>query len=129
MVLRFVLKTRVCFKIRVCPFELSRSELILNIYVLLTVHLDILCNENQLDALLIFNLFRLSTSTCFGRIYCPNSAGSHCICTAIGTRYTFKLTGCWPGLDGTSSTLTRPAASQLKRVRRNNCCTYTVNTC
>jgi hypothetical protein len=41
-------------------------------YVLLTVHLDDLCNENQLDALFTLNLFRQSTSTCFGHVYCPS---------------------------------------------------------
>jgi hypothetical protein len=55
---------------------------------------DNLCNENQLDALLILNLFRQSTSTCFRHIYCPSSGGIHCICTAVVTCYTFKLTGC-----------------------------------
>jgi hypothetical protein len=38
------------------------------IYVLLTVHIDNLCNENQLDARFILNLFRHSTSTCFGHM-------------------------------------------------------------
>jgi hypothetical protein len=60
-------------------------------YVMLTVaHLDILCNENQIDALFILNLFRHSTSTCFGYVYCPSSGGIHCICTAIGMCYTFR---------------------------------------
>jgi hypothetical protein len=36
-------------------------------FVLLAVHLVILCNENQLDALFIFSLFRLSTSACSGQ--------------------------------------------------------------
>jgi hypothetical protein len=31
-----------------------------NLYILLTVHLDISCNENQADALFILNLFRQS---------------------------------------------------------------------
>jgi hypothetical protein len=66
-------------------------------YVLLTVHLDILCNENQPDTLSILNLFRQSTSTCFGHVYCLSSGGIHSICTAIDTCYTFKVTGCWPG--------------------------------
>jgi hypothetical protein len=52
--------------------------------------------KNQLDALFILNLFHHSTSTCFRRIYCPSSGGIHCICTANGTCYMFKLTGCWP---------------------------------
>jgi hypothetical protein len=72
-------------------------------YDLLTVHLDILGNENQQDALFIPNLFRQSTSTCFGDVCCLSSGGIHCICTAIGTCYTFKLTGSWPGQVGTSS--------------------------
>jgi hypothetical protein len=38
------------------------------------MHLDNLCNENQLDALFILNLFR---PTCLGRIYCPSSGGIH----------------------------------------------------
>jgi hypothetical protein len=37
--------------------------------VLLTVHLDNLCNENQLYALFILNLFRHSTSTCRGSVF------------------------------------------------------------
>jgi hypothetical protein len=45
-------------------------------YVLLTVHLDNLSNnnENQPDALFILNLFRQSTSTYFGHI-CPSAGG------------------------------------------------------
>jgi hypothetical protein len=62
-----------------------------------TVHLGILCNDNQPDALFILNLFRQSTSTCLGYVYCPSSAGIPCICTVIGTCYTFKLTGSLPG--------------------------------
>jgi hypothetical protein len=62
-----------------------------------------LCNENQPAALFTLNLFRQSTSTCFGDLYCLSPGGIHCICTAIGTRYTFKLTGSWPGQDGTPS--------------------------
>jgi hypothetical protein len=42
-------------------------------YVLLIVHLDILCNENKLYALFIFTLFRQTTSTRFGHVYCPSS--------------------------------------------------------
>jgi hypothetical protein len=60
-----------------------------------------LCNENQPDALFILNLFRQSASTCFGHVYCPSSGGIPCINTAIGTCYTFRLTGCWLGQDGT----------------------------
>jgi hypothetical protein len=61
-----------------------------------------LCNENQLDALFIVSWFRQSTSTCFGHVYCPSSGGIRCIFTTNGTCYTFKLTGCWPGQDGSS---------------------------
>jgi hypothetical protein len=73
-------------------------------YVLLKVHLDNLRNENQPDALFILNLFRQKNSTCFGSIYCQSSGGIHCICTAVGTCYTFRLTG------------SRPATSQPKRM-------------
>jgi hypothetical protein len=45
------------------------------LYVLLPEYLDILCNESQLDVPFILNLFRQTTSTCFGRIYCPSSEG------------------------------------------------------
>jgi hypothetical protein len=69
-------------------------------YVLLTVHLGILCNENQPDALFNLNVFRQLTSTCFGHVHCPSSGGVHSICTASGTCYTFRLTGSWPGQDG-----------------------------
>jgi hypothetical protein len=48
-------------------------------YVLLTVYLDILCDENQLDTLLIFHLFRQSNSPCFGHVYFPSSGVIHCI--------------------------------------------------
>jgi len=34
-----------------------------------------LCIRNQPDALFIINLFRQSTSTCFGHIYSPSSGG------------------------------------------------------
>jgi hypothetical protein len=56
-------------------------------YVLLTVHLDILCNENQLDALFIVNLFRQSSSICFGHVYCPSSGGMHCIVRMYSNYY------------------------------------------
>jgi hypothetical protein len=36
---------------------------------MLTMHLDNLCNENQIDAPFILNLFRPTTFACFGRIY------------------------------------------------------------
>jgi hypothetical protein len=35
-------------------------------YVLFTMHLGNLCNENQLDSLFILNLFRQIISTCSG---------------------------------------------------------------
>jgi hypothetical protein len=47
------------------------------------VHLANLCNENQLDALFILDLFRQTSSTCFGHVYCSSSGGIHCIYTAI----------------------------------------------
>jgi hypothetical protein len=43
-------------------------------------HPCIVCNENQPNALFILNLFHQSTSTCFGRIYCPSTGGIHCMC-------------------------------------------------
>jgi hypothetical protein len=45
------------------------------LYVSLTMHIDNLCNENQIDALFIYNLFHQTTTTCFERIYCPSSEG------------------------------------------------------
>jgi hypothetical protein len=81
---------------------MNRCSLI-KFYDFLTVYFDILCNEYQLYGQRIFNLFLQSTSTCFGHVYCPSSGGIHCICTKIATCYTFKLTGCWPGQDGTGS--------------------------
>jgi hypothetical protein len=59
------------------------------LHVLLTVRLDILCNENQLYALLILHLFRQSTSTCFEHIYFRSSGVSHCICTTTVTLYKY----------------------------------------
>jgi hypothetical protein len=56
----------------------------------MTVHIDILCNENQTDALFILNLFCPSTSTCFGHVYCPSSCGIYCICTVVGKGYKFN---------------------------------------
>jgi hypothetical protein len=43
-----------------------------------------LCNENQPDALFVLNLFRQSSSTCFGHVCCPSLGGIHYICTATG---------------------------------------------
>jgi hypothetical protein len=65
--------------------------------------LENLCNDYQPDALFILNLFCQPTCTCFGHVYCPSSGGINCIRTEIGTCYTFKLTGSWPGQDGTGS--------------------------
>jgi hypothetical protein len=63
--------------------------------ILLTMYHDDLCNDNQLDALFILNLFRQSTSMCFGHVYCPSSGGIHCICAAFGVCYMFRLTSSW----------------------------------
>jgi hypothetical protein len=49
------------------------------VFVLLTLHIHNLCNENKPDAIFILNLFRQTTSICLGRIYCPSSGGIHCI--------------------------------------------------
>jgi hypothetical protein len=84
------------------------------------VPLNILCNGNQLDALFIFNIFRQSTPTYFWHVYFTSSGGIYCIFRVNGTCYTFKLTGCWSGQNGTPSW---PAASQLKRITRTNCYT------
>jgi hypothetical protein len=54
-----------------------------------------LCNENPLDTLFIRNLYRQTTSTCFGHIYCPSSGGIQCICTVIVTCYTRVCLGDW----------------------------------
>jgi hypothetical protein len=87
---------------------------------------NIVCNENQPDALFIFNLFLQSTSTCFRHTYCPSSGGIHCICTAIGTCYTFQLTGNWPGQTELNP---HPASCQSpKSIKFANCCKCTVNT-
>jgi hypothetical protein len=74
--------------------------------------LNIFCNENHPNELFILNLFRLSTSTCFGHVCYPSSGGIYYVCT-----YTL-----------TSSIPTRPAASQLKHVIRTNGCICKVNT-
>jgi hypothetical protein len=70
-----------------CNYHL---HLLVCLFVCLFVYLFIyyfviFCNENEPDALFILNLFRQSTSACFGHIYCPSSGGIHCICTAVGT--------------------------------------------
>jgi hypothetical protein len=54
-------------------------------YVLLIQHLDNLCNENQLDALFILDLFLHLTSTCLGHNHCPSSGGIQCVSTAVRT--------------------------------------------
>jgi hypothetical protein len=64
---------------------LLKSVFLMFFCVLLILHLDILCNENQVEALFILDLFRQSTATCFGHVYCPSSGGIHCMCTAVGT--------------------------------------------
>jgi len=61
------------------------------------------CNENQLDALFILNLFRQSTSTCFGHICSPSSGG---ILYIYNWYMLFFLGDCM---------LARPTDSQLKR--------------
>jgi hypothetical protein len=78
---------------------IHKSNELIDLRFLLTVHLDILCNEKELYELNCVCLFNQSTSTCFGQIYCPSSGGIHCICTAIGTCYKFRLIGCWSGQD------------------------------
>jgi hypothetical protein len=74
-------------------------------YVLLTAHLDYLCNENQLDALFILNLFHHSTSTCFGHML---PIIRRYILYMYSNWYVLyvRLTDSWPGQDGN-----RPAAS------------------
>jgi hypothetical protein len=72
-----------------CSYNASRTcQATLWSYV--WTELVVFCNENQLDALFILNLFRPTISICFVRIYCPSSGGIHCICTAVGTCYTFR---------------------------------------
>jgi len=44
-------------------------------FILLTVHLDYLCNKNQLDALFILSILCQSTPTCFGHICSPSLGG------------------------------------------------------
>jgi len=68
---------------------------------------SILCNKNQLEALLILSLFRQSTSTCFGHIYSPLSEG---ILFIYNNWYVLCL------LDD----------SHLKSTTRTNCCIYKV---
>jgi hypothetical protein len=56
-------------------------------------------------------------------ICCPSSGGIRCICTAFGTCYTSKLTGCWSGQDGTGpwwNVVSRAAAPPPKiEIKRN----------
>ena len=54
------------------------------------------CNENQLAALFILNLFRQSISTCFGHICSPSSGGIYIylptvvyVCVYIYTHYMY----------------------------------------
>jgi hypothetical protein len=79
-------------------------------HVLPTVHLDNLCKENQLYALLIFNLFRQSTSTRFQDMLPIIRRYTLCIYSNWYLLY-IRLTGCCSGQDGTGLILTRPAAS------------------
>jgi hypothetical protein len=73
-----------CRRTHTRPYKYSK-RIIDKFNVLLTLHLDNLFNENQLDTLFILSLFRQKTSTCFGLIYRPSSGGIHCIRSAIGT--------------------------------------------
>jgi hypothetical protein len=83
-------------------------------YILLTVRLDILCNENQLDVLFILNSFRHWTSTYFGYVYAHHQEVFTLYVQQLERVIRCKLTGCWPGQDGSqSSILTRPAVNQL----------------
>jgi len=81
--------------------------------VLLTVHLDNTCNENQLDALFILSLFRQSTSTCFGHICSPSSRG-------ILYVYNWYLCVLFDSLLATTT------ESQLESTTRTSCCIYMV---
>jgi hypothetical protein len=67
----------------------SYSNITVRLHDLLTVLLDNLCNDNQLRAQFILNLFHQSTSTCFGHVYCPSSGGIHCTFTAGWVRMQF----------------------------------------
>ena len=74
------------------------------------------CNEEQLDALFILSLFRHLTSTYFGHICSPSSAGVlyiynnwYVLCFSVDC----LLAG-------------RPTDNQLKSTTRTNCCIYTV---
>jgi hypothetical protein len=77
-------------KIRIIYKALDNTRNTTFFNILLTVHVDNLCNENQLDALSILNLFDQTTSTCFGHVYCPSSGGIHCKCTAVGACSTYR---------------------------------------
>jgi hypothetical protein len=126
------------------------------LYIFLTMHLDILCNENQSDALFIRNLFNQITSTCFGHqalfaiktnqmqylslIYFINHLYMFRACLLpIIMRYSLYyiqqlilvIRLSWLAAGGVrmdNSIPTRPVASQLKRITRTTCSTYTVNT-
>ena len=74
------------------------------------------CNENQLDALFILNVFRHSTSTCFAHICSQSSGGILCI---NNTLYVLRFS--------VDRLLTGPTDSQLKSVTRTSCCIYTVH--
>jgi hypothetical protein len=103
-------------------------------FVLLTMCLYILCNENQLVALFIFNLFHQSTSTGFRHVCCPSSGSIHSVCVCVCAcvcRHTQQLVGVkslsWLAA-GWDRTLNWPAANQLKHVTCTACCTYPENT-
>jgi hypothetical protein len=91
-------------------------------YVSLNVHQDNLCNENQLDALFILNLFRQSTSTCFGSISCSSSGCIHCVCTTVGTCSMFRLTGSWSGQNDWRNKLRINCASSCFSLHRSLLC-------
>jgi len=95
--------------------------------VFLTLHLDTLCNKNQLDVLFILSLFAHSTSTCFSYICTPSQSTSTCfsyICTPSsgGILYIYDswyvscfAVDCCLGWDGT-----RPAVDRPNKLRINS---------
>jgi hypothetical protein len=88
------------------------SVTVCSIFALLTVHLDILCNENQPDALFILNLFD-------NHLYMVRA----CLFPIIRMYSIYMYSMCC-----ICSVLTWSAASQLKRITLANFCTYTANT-
>jgi hypothetical protein len=71
-------------------------------HVLLKVRIDNLCNETNMKHKLSLIYFVTQPLEVSG-ICCPSSGGIHCICTAVGTCFIFKWTGCWPGQGRTPS--------------------------